>query len=90
MNQNQRLIAKVVRNWHEAKLRRALAKKRERAEIERLSAELALMRDEVRAQGVDPDGPLGRAIVMELVARQNAQSAAARWCDDDGFPLDHD
>jgi len=84
---NQNLIQKMRRAAHNAGMRLGLARARQKAEQQRAQAALALFLDDLRAEGIDENSPLGLALVAKwLQSRLAKQDEQQLPYDDEYFP----
>jgi len=70
MNENQSIMRAVAEAWLNARRRIALARRRSREDGERARAQIALILDDMKAEGHDLSTPLGRAMFAEIVSRR--------------------
>jgi hypothetical protein len=60
------VIRKVRKAWFRMTTAHQISSVRERMEADRGAAEIELIMDDVRAEGIDPQSPLGLACVVEV------------------------
>ena len=86
-SQNQKMIQRARIAMHQAKKENAIAKKRQQQDLERMSATLQLLADDLRAEGIDPTTPYGQAIFWQVVGEKLAAIAnQATDSDPGGMP----
>jgi hypothetical protein len=68
--------------------RLSIAKHRVREQDERVRAELELMLDDLKAEGLDPSTHLGQEALAQMIAKRLTPKGE-QWppCDEEGFPL---
>jgi hypothetical protein len=73
---NQELIHAARLTLHKAKVAAARERKKEKNALERMTAEIRLLMDDCKAEGVDTDTPEGKQILAMVMGQMLAQKVA--------------
>jgi len=86
VNATQKIMQKVMLGFREYKRQSAIVKRRARADYQHALSELELIIDDIKAEGIDPESELGRAMILEVIKARIPSEAPVSFCDKDGFP----
>lgn len=86
IQENAKIINAVAARLHEAKRQFHIAMRRAKNDREHALSEIALLMDDIRGQGYDPESPAGYAMLVELMKARLPQEGQIEFCDKDGFP----
>jgi len=78
------LVQRVRRAYAHVTRRRAIERRQSRTDSERYRAEVALLVDDLIAEGVDPRSPMGLECVRRVMAQRHGDVHDAR-CDEEGL-----